>query len=110
MWDRKILPRLELNITTGSFASTVDHTVIGQFRWDAHHQSAFPHGAIYTVTWDIVELLPKLQDQFHVIAGEDLTLAWLLMKVRQKVNMVLLSQSENFEFEGRDTRRGGKTA
>ncbi|KAG7284449.1 hypothetical protein NEMBOFW57_010822 [Staphylotrichum longicolle] len=107
MYKRKILPRLRS--TAKGLKSTVNHTVIGQFYYDDYHHAAFPHGAIYTVTWDIVELLPKLQDQFHVVAGEDVTMAWLLMKGKQKVTMAVLNESEKFEFDHKDMRPGEKT-
>jgi hypothetical protein len=107
MYDRQILPRLQP--TTAGLRSVVNHTVIGQFYYDEYHHASFPHGAIYTATWDLVELLPKLQDEFHVIAGEDVTMAWLLMKGKQKVTMAVLSESEKFEFDHKDMRPGEKT-
>lgn len=113
MWERKILPRLERTPTPDSpdpvLTANVNHTVIGQFYFDGYHHTSFPHGAIYTVTWDIVELLPKLQDEFHIIAGEDVTMAWLLMKGKQKVTMAVLSESEKFEFDTKDMRPGERT-
>ncbi|KAM0327163.1 hypothetical protein ACHAQA_006294 [Verticillium albo-atrum] len=108
-YDRQILPRLE-NTTNTTLTSTANHTVIGQFYYDSYHKTSFPHGAIYTVTWDVVELLPTLQDEFHIIAGEDVTMAWLLMKGRRKVTMSILSESEKFEFDHKDTRPGENSA
>ncbi|CRK11193.1 hypothetical protein BN1708_010069 [Verticillium longisporum] len=105
-YDRQILPRLEAQAGNTTLVSTVDYTVIGQFYYDSYHKTSFPHGAIYTVTWDIVQLLPMLQDKFHVIAGEDVTMAWLLMRGKQKVNMAVLNEQEKFEFDQKDTRRG----
>lgn len=102
MYDQKLLPRLES--TPAGLRATVNYTTIGQFYYDSYHHASFPHGAIYTVTWDVVELLPKLQDQYHIIAGEDVTMAWLLMKGKQKVTMVVLSEAEKFEFDRTDMR------
>ncbi|KAK4130526.1 glycosyltransferase family 31 protein [Trichocladium antarcticum] len=93
-----------------ALTATVNRTLIGQFYYDGYHNTSFPHGAIYTVTWDMVELLPRLQDEFHVIAGEDVTMAWLLMKGKQKVTMAILSESEKFEFDNRDRRPGDDSA
>ncbi|KAJ4286916.1 hypothetical protein N0V88_007861 [Collariella sp. IMI 366227] len=104
MYTQKILPRLAPNPTTGLLQSTVNFTTIGQFYWDNMHKTSFPHGALYTVTWDIVSLLPKLQDQFHVIAGEDITMAWLLIKGRQKVTLAVMTPQEKFEFDRKDMR------
>ncbi|CAP64495.1 uncharacterized protein PODANS_5_7825 [Podospora anserina S mat+] len=113
-WDRQLLPRLDVvksadgNTVTG-YKANVNHTTIGQFYYDNYHRTAFPHGAIYTVTWDIVNLLPKLQDKHHIIAGEDVTMAWLLIKGHQKVTMAILTQEEKFEFDHKDTRPGERT-
>ena len=121
MWDRKIFPRLapapihsrdETSDGTEQKAlkATVDNTVIASIYWDGYHHSSFPHGALYTVTWDLVELLPKLQDKYHIIAGEDVTMAWLLMKARKTVNFVYLNHTEKFEYDWRDTRPQERTA
>ncbi|AEO70956.1 32735328-df86-41ad-9e67-04135fb3ccb0 [Thermothielavioides terrestris] len=110
MYDRKLRPRMApRNSSTDELVATVNHTLVGQFYYDSYHKTSFPHGAIYTVTWDIVELLPKLQDEFHVVAGEDLTMAWLLMKARQKVTFVHMNESEKFEFDPKDMRPGERT-
>lgn len=109
-YDRKIAPRLDGNGTEHTLRANVNHTVIGQFYYDGMHHTTFPHGAIYTVTWDVIELLPTLQDKHHTIAGEDVTMAWLLMWGKQPLNFVVLSTEEKFEFDWKDTRPGEKTA
>jgi hypothetical protein len=109
-YDRKLLPRLDGSAKDHSLRANVNHTVIGQFYYDAHHRTSFPHGAIYTVTWDVVELLPTLQDKHHIIAGEDVTMAWLLMLGHQPLNFVVLNTTEKFEYDRKDTRPGENTA
>lgn len=104
LYDRHLVPRMDENLK-----ANVNHTVIGQFYYSHPHKTAFPHGALYTATWDIVELLPVLQDEFHVIAGEDVTMAWLLMKGKQKVTVATLTEAEKFEFDRNDVRPGEVT-
>lgn len=110
LWDRHIVPKLDINNSTGVMKANVNHTIIGQMYWSVPHKTAFPHGAIYTATWDLVELLPALQDEFHVIAGEDVTMAWLLMKGKQKITVSVLNEAEKFEFDKFDLRPGENTA
>ena len=105
LYDRHLVPRMDDNLK-----ANVNFTVLGQFYYDGYHKTAFPHGALYTATWDIVELLPVLQDEFHVIAGEDVTMAWLLMKGQQKVTLATLTEAEKFEFDKKDLRPGEVTA
>lgn len=110
MWNRYLRPRLTPRVPGSSeLVASVNHTIVGQFYYDEYHKSVFPHGAIYTASWDLVELLPKLQNEHHIIAGEDITVAWLLLKARQKVTLAVLSESEKFEFDHGDTRPGEKT-
>ena len=105
LYDRHLLPRMDDNLK-----ANVNFTLIGQLYYNGFHKTAFAHGALYTATWDIVELLPVLQDEFHVIAGEDLAMAWLLMKGKQKVTLATLTEAEKFEFDKKDLRPGEVTA
>ena len=114
LWTRHLKPRLSSSSGSGSGSDsllhrTVNSTVIGQFFYDDWHRSVFPHGAIYTVTWDLVELLPSLQDTYNITAGEDVTMLWLLMSDHHKATLAVLSQAEKFEFDKRD-QRSAKTA
>ncbi|EEY19669.1 predicted protein [Verticillium alfalfae VaMs.102] len=54
-WDRFLEPRL--TNSTGRYVSTVERTVIGELYYSHSWDLAFPHGAMYTMTWDMVELL-----------------------------------------------------
>ncbi|KAH7324132.1 hypothetical protein B0I35DRAFT_423599 [Stachybotrys elegans] len=110
LWDRHLAPLLDGLDSTGPIEANVNHTVVGQLYYSGLHRTAFPHGAMYTATWDIVELLPTLQDEFHIIAGEDVTMAWLLMKGKQKINLLALNEAEKFEFDKNDLRPGEITA
>ncbi|KFA67975.1 hypothetical protein S40285_03534 [Stachybotrys chlorohalonatus IBT 40285] len=104
-WDRFLLPRMSNE--TGQLAAAPPHTFIGQMYYSPVHDLVFPHGSMYTVTWDMLELLVSLQDSFHVVAGEDMTNALLLMKGRQVANVVNMSGMEKFDYEDDDARGDG---
>ncbi|KAH6976502.1 hypothetical protein BKA56DRAFT_589707 [Ilyonectria sp. MPI-CAGE-AT-0026] len=107
-WDRFLSPRLT-NDTSHPIA-TVNNTIIGQLYYSPPHKVVFPHGSMYTVTWDMVELLAGLQDTHHVIAGEDMAMAMLMLKGRETATVVNMKGSEKFDFDERDTRPGEDTA
>ena len=107
-WDRFLLPRF--SDMSGIFHSSVNRTIFGQLYYSPPHRVVFPHGSMYTVTWDMVELLVSLQDTHHVIAGEDLAVAVLMLKGMEKCTVVNFKGSEKFDFDDRDTRKGEDTA
>lgn len=107
-WSRFLVPRM--SDENGSLKATVNHTILGQLYYSPPHRVVFPHGSMYTVTWDMVEMLVSLQDKHHVIAGEDLTMAVLLLKAKEKATVVNFKGSEKFDYDDNDTRPGEDTA
>ncbi|KAH6669762.1 hypothetical protein F5X68DRAFT_216099 [Plectosphaerella plurivora] len=104
-WDRYLKPRL--STTDGVQKATVEQTIIGQLYYSPPHKIVFPHGSMYTVTWDMVSLLADLQDEHHVVAGEDMAMAVLMLKGHQQATVVNMRGSEKFDFDERDTRHDG---
>lgn len=104
-WDRYLSPLL--TNATGSPAATVERTIIGELYYSANYDLVFPHGAMYTATWDMVELLASLQDRFNVVTGEDMAVAMLMLKGREVANMINFRGSEKFDYEDRDARGDG---
>lgn len=107
-WDRFLFPRLSGE--ADSLKATVNKTVFGQLYYSPPHKVVFPHGSMYTVTWDMVQLLADLQDEHHVLAGEDLAVAVLMLKAQEKATVVNFKGSEKFDFDERDTRPDEDTA
>lgn len=107
-WERFLLPRLAEE--DGQLKATASRTVLGQLYYSPPHKVVFPHGSMYTVTWDMVELLVSLQEKHHVIAGEDLTMAILLLKAKEMATVVNFKGSEKFDYDDGDTRRQEDTA
>ncbi|EGY16548.1 hypothetical protein VD0002_g4899 [Verticillium dahliae] len=104
-WDRFLEPRL--TNSTGRYVSTVERTVIGELYYSHSWDLAFPHGAMYTMTWDMVELLAGLQRRFHVVTGEDMAVAMLLLKGRERANFVNFRGTEKFDYLDEDARGDG---
>ncbi|KAF9878107.1 hypothetical protein CkaCkLH20_04145 [Colletotrichum karsti] len=105
-WDRFLFPRLLQN-DTGIFTATVERTVIGELYYSKYWDLTFPHGAMYTVTWDMVQLLSSLQERFNVITGEDMAVATLMLKGRERANFVNFRGSEKFDYNDEDARDDG---
>ena len=114
-WDRFLVPRLELvNGTTEegggreqAWRATVEKTVVGELYYARKSDLAFPNGAMYTVTWDVVELLAGLQERHRVVTGEDMAVAMLLLKGGETLDFVNFRGSEKFNYDDRDTRGDG---
>ena len=104
-WDRFLVPRLSIN-EEGRVTSAVERTIIGQLYY-SNKGLTFPHGSIYTVTWDIVELLVELQNQFNVVVPEDMAVGLLMLKGRQTVNFVNFRGTEKFDYADGDSRQDG---
>ncbi|KAH7325723.1 hypothetical protein B0I35DRAFT_448834 [Stachybotrys elegans] len=104
-WSQYLEPRLSND--TGSLKATVDMTMVGQLYYSRPHDLVFPHGSMYTATWDVLETLVTLQQAHKVIAGEDMANALLLMKGHQEINVVNMLGTEKFDFEAADTRGDG---
>lgn len=106
-WDRFIVPRMTKSSLDGHFVSIVNNTVIGELYYSKTYDLVFPHGAMYTMTWDMVELLASLQEEFQVVTGEDMATAVLMLKGRQKSNFVNFKGTEKFDYDDSDTRGDG---
>ncbi|KAL0934129.1 putative beta-1,3-N-acetylgalactosaminyltransferase 2 [Colletotrichum truncatum] len=106
-WDRFMLPRLSMNNETGRLERSVTRTVIGELYYSPYWDLVFPHGAMYTVTWDMVELLSSLQDKFNVVTGEDMAIATLMLKGHERANFVNFKGSEKFDYSDEDARADG---
>ncbi|KAK1449032.1 hypothetical protein CMEL01_08347 [Colletotrichum melonis] len=106
-WDRFLSPRLSTDSTSRLMKSTVQKTVIGELYYSTYWDLVFPHGAMYTVTWDMVELLADLQNKHHVVTGEDMAIATLMLKGHEKANFVNFRGSEKFDYDNKDARHDG---
>jgi beta-1,3-galactosyltransferase 1 len=105
-WDRFLEPNTS-NSTTGSLRATIDRTVIGELYFAPSWDLVFPHGAMYTVTWDMVELLAMLQHRFGVVTGEDMAVASLMLKGQETANFINFKGKEKFDYDDRDSRGDG---
>lgn len=106
-WDRFLVPRMTKSSLDGRLVSTVNNTVIGELSYSKFYDLVFPQGAMYTMTWDMVELLASLQETFQVVTGEDMATAVLMLKGRQKANFVNFKGTEKFDYDDADTRGDG---
>uniref|UniRef100_L2FZY6 Hexosyltransferase n=2 Tax=Colletotrichum fructicola (strain Nara gc5) TaxID=1213859 RepID=L2FZY6_COLFN len=106
-WDRFLQPRLSMNNESGRFESTINRTVIGELYYSKYWDLTFPHGAMYTVTWDMVELLSSLQEKFKVVTGEDMAVGTLMLKGRERASFINFKGSEKFDYDDRDARQDG---
>lgn len=106
-WDRFLVPRLSSANGTGPLESTVERTVIGELHFDRTWDLVFPQGSMYTVTWDMVELLSSLQEKHGVETGEDMAVAVLMLKGRQTANFVNFRGTEKFNYNDGDSRGDG---
>lgn len=106
-WDRFLAPRMTRPASNRALVSAVHNTVIGELYYSKTYDLVFPHGAMYTMTWDMVELLASLQEEFQVVTGEDMATAVLMLKGRQKANFVNFKGTEKFDYDDSDTRWDG---
>ncbi|KZL80543.1 beta- -n-acetylgalactosaminyltransferase [Colletotrichum incanum] len=106
-WDRFLSPRLSTDVATGIQESTVQKTVIGELYYSPTWDLVFPHGAMYTVTWDMVQLLVHLQGKHHVITGEDMAIATLMLNGRERANFVNFRGTEKFDYDEEDAQHDG---
>jgi hypothetical protein len=104
-WDRYLLPNMSNR--TGTLVAEIDRTVIGELYYSIVHDLVYPHGAMYTFTWDMIEMFAKLQKEHQVITGEDMTLAMLLLKAKKVVKFINFKGTEKFDFDPQDTRGDG---
>lgn len=104
-WDRFLLPRMTND--TGTLKSAVERIVIGELYYTHSWDLVFPHGSMYTVTWDMVELLSSLQSRFDVVTGEDMAVAVLMLKGRETANFVNFRGTEKFDYDDGDSRGDG---
>lgn len=104
-WDRFLAPRL--SDQTGVFKATVNRTVIGELFYSKNNDLVFPHGAMYTVTWDMIQLLASLQNKFNVVTGEDMAIAVLMLQGKEIASFVDFNGSEKFDYDDNDTGGDG---
>ncbi|KAG5978988.1 hypothetical protein E4U55_005687 [Claviceps digitariae] len=110
-WHRYLVPRLRLsNDSSGGtpqYSATVDRTVIGQLYFSDSGYNTFAHGSMYTMTWDMIQLLVGLQERFNVITGEDATVGILMHKAGERAHFVNLGGEEKFDYDDADSRGDG---
>ncbi|KAI7774895.1 hypothetical protein LA080_007678 [Diaporthe eres] len=106
-WDRFLVPRMTRSSLGGRLVSIVKNTVIGELYYSKTYDLVFPQGAMYTMTWDMVERLVSLQERFQVVTGEDMAPAVLMLKGRQKAKFVNFKGTEKFDYDDADTRGDG---
>ncbi|KAH8784926.1 hypothetical protein F5883DRAFT_514642 [Diaporthe sp. PMI_573] len=106
-WNRFILPRMDSNAVTSGYSKKSNRTIIGELYYSKNYDLVFPHGAMYTASWDMVELLASLQEQYNVLTGEDMAVAILLLRSRTQVNFSNFRGVEKFDFDEADTRGDG---
>ncbi|KAG9251332.1 uncharacterized protein F5Z01DRAFT_627810 [Emericellopsis atlantica] len=105
-WERYLTPLLR-DDDAGRPRALVERTIIGELYFSKRHDLVFPHGAMYTATWDMVELLSKLQDEHNVITGEDMAVAMLMLRGREVANMINFKGTEKFDYDDGDSRGDG---
>lgn len=106
-WERFLLPKTRKDAATGQLLSTVNRTIFGELYYSKTYDLVFPHGAMYTASWDTVALLASLQERFKVVTGEDMATAILLLKGREQANFVNFRGTEKFDYDEADTRGDG---
>ncbi|POS75332.1 hypothetical protein DHEL01_v206284 [Diaporthe helianthi] len=106
-WNRFLLPQMGRKAGALEYSRKSNRTVIGELYYSETYDLVFPHGAMYTASWDMVELLASLQEKFNVLTGEDMAVAVLLLKSRKLVNFINFRGSEKFDFDEEDTRGDG---
>ncbi|WDK22417.1 hypothetical protein CGRA01v4_13707 [Colletotrichum graminicola] len=106
-WDRFLVPRLLKDAALGTLKSTVRKTVIGELYYSPTWDLVFPHGAMYTVTWDMIKLLVRLQSEQGVVTGEDMAVATLMLHGRERANFVNFRGTEKFDYDDEDARHDG---
>lgn len=106
-WNRFLLPQMGRKADNLGYSRKSNRTVIGELYYSKTYDLVFPHGAMYTASWDVVELLASLQEKFNVVTGEDMAVAVLLLKSRTLANFINFRGSEKFDFDEEDTRGDG---
>ncbi|KAG8422152.1 hypothetical protein J3459_010640 [Metarhizium acridum] len=101
-WERYLVPRLSNK--SGHTAAAVNRTVIGQLYFSDSGYNTFAHGSMYTITWDMVQLLVSLQERFNVLTGEDAAVGILMHKGSQTANFVNFRGEEKFDYDDSDAR------
>ncbi|KHN94786.1 Glycosyl transferase, family 31 [Metarhizium album ARSEF 1941] len=104
-WHKYLLPRL--SSATGHLTATVNRTVIGQLYFSGSGYNTFAHGSMYTITWDMVQLLVSLQDRFNVVTGEDAAVGILMHRGNEMANFVNFRGDEKFDYDDSDSRQDG---
>ncbi|KAK2613028.1 hypothetical protein QQS21_000957 [Conoideocrella luteorostrata] len=104
-WDRYLVPRL--SDSTGQLTARVNRTVIGQLFYSDSGYNTFAHGSMYTVTWDMMQLLVSLQERFNVVTGEDAAVGILMHKGEERANFVNFRGEEKFDYDDADSRGDG---
>jgi len=104
-YDRFLAPRISK--WDGPAKATVKQTVIGELFYDKKSDLVYPHHSMYTLTWDMVELLARLQDKFHLVTGEDMAISLLLLRDKQRPTFVNFRGREKFDFDEDDARGDG---
>ncbi|KAG5960600.1 hypothetical protein E4U58_004594 [Claviceps cyperi] len=107
-WQRYLLPRLSNSSSSNStYSASVNRTVIGQLYFSDSGYNTFAHGSMYTMTWDMIQLLVTLQDRYQVVTGEDAAVGILMHKAKERAHFVNLSGQEKFDYDDTDARGDG---
>ncbi|KAG6008853.1 hypothetical protein E4U21_003664 [Claviceps maximensis] len=110
-WHRYLVPRLALSTQSPGgppqYSATANRTVIGQLYFSPSGYNTFAHGSMYTMTWDMIQLLVTLQERFNIITGEDAAVGILMHKARERANFVNLGGEEKFDYDDADSRGDG---
>ncbi|TWU77542.1 hypothetical protein ED733_007474 [Metarhizium rileyi] len=101
-WEKYLVPRLSNH--TGHLTATINRTVIGQLYFSDSGYNTFAHGSMYTITWDMMQLLVSLQERFNVVTGEDAAVGILLHKGNKVANFINFRGEEKFDYDDSDSR------
>ncbi|GAB0135016.1 hypothetical protein EsDP_00003368 [Epichloe bromicola] len=104
-WHRYLVPRLSNSM--GQYTATANRTVIGQMYFSDSGYNTFAHGSMYTMTWDMIQLLVSLQERFNVITGEDATVGILMHKAGERADFINFRGEEKFDYDDADSRGDG---
>ncbi|KAH6894060.1 hypothetical protein B0T10DRAFT_479420 [Thelonectria olida] len=104
-WDKFLEPRISNE--TGQIKANARRTVIGELAYSISQHFAFPHEAMYTVSWDTLEWLVRLHDAYPVVTWNDRAVTALMLKGKERSQFVNFRPTEKFAYEDADSRRDG---
>jgi beta-1,3-galactosyltransferase 1 len=108
-YDSYLAPRMEILAGSKQLKASAHRTALG--RRLSIEDFDYPGGQFYTITWDLLELLVKLQQRLNVTnLPEDVLIGHLLREGNEKWNLVELSNPVAFDYSDEDIQQGSAWA